>query len=108
MSSSPEAASSPASMFEIDYEALAKAAWEVNTTHPWELLAQSWREEQATMARAVVSAYEQQLLDQGMVVVRRDDVFWAVNHYEWQWPDGVDKRLSSALVAAPASAEQTS
>ena len=35
--------------------------------------------------------------DAGYVLVRRDDLYWVVNHYDWQWPDDVHGRLSEAL-----------
>ncbi len=64
MSSSPEAASSPASMSEINYAALAKAGYvEYRARDAYGL--PYWED----VARAVVAAYEQQLRDQGMVVV---------------------------------------
>jgi hypothetical protein len=110
-------------MTEIDYEALAKAAYAsyMGQRYPsgirpdWEGTQVSQREIFQTEARAVVAAYESQLRSQGMVVVRRNDAetlrrFTVCALKQWAFSGGdlhgsID-RVGSAL-AAPGDGETT-
>jgi hypothetical protein len=69
----------------IDYEALAKIAWKIrwgiaehldgSTDRDWERCKETGYDQHfGDIARAVVAAYEQQLRDQGMVVVQNRDI----------------------------------
>lgn len=94
---------------DIDWEALAKAAYvERYGKHHDDLFARDlWGKDACgKQARAVVAAYQQQVRDQGLVAVRASDVRTATN---WYTPildcgqEDVRERLRAALVAAPGS-----
>lgn len=94
---------------EIDYEALAKAAYGGFFALPADVLDGMWadsgvKRSWAVGARAVVAA----LREQGLVVVRRDDL-GRIRHsgapYLYMFGPDVLDRVDAALVTAPGSAE---